>query len=306
MNLPNVIADRNVYTTLLAAIFCICILFTNTAYAQNEFSDPVHLPFILTDNGHTMLKGTINGVEGNFIFDTGAGLNMLTKDFADTINDLEKTDGFYTAYRATGEKLQVDLWRADHFQIGPYKLKEEIFSVYDIDFPLDGLISLTVFKGIPITIDYKNEVLVIESDKSMMERINEAEAIIPIQISEERGKTLGISTYVHLDNKLKLQVNLDSGAGFDVFRFSSRYMDPLGIDSSRVEHEFQKSDFKPEEGNDYYYTKIPRMSTSNGKIDINNFKATFIDGLIYEGIMGINWLGDKITIDIPNKRLIVN
>lgn len=47
---------------------------------------------------------------------------------------------------------------------------------------------------------------------------------------------------------------------------------------------------------------------ANGQPSINkeNFKATFIDGLIYQGIMCINWLGDKITIDMANERIIVN
>lgn len=285
-------------------IFIQCILFTITAYSQD--TEPIRLPFVLTDGGHTMIKANINGVEGNFIFDTGAGMNMLTKNFADSVSDLEKTDGFHTGHRATGEEIQTDIWKADHFAIDQYKLKDELFSVYDIDFPFDGLISLTVFKDVPVTIDYKNEELVVESEASMEKKIKQAETILPIQISVDQEKTVGISTYIHLDNKLKLQVKLDSGAGFDVYRFNARYMEPLGIDSSQVEHEFQTSIFKPEEGNDYYYAKIPMMSTSNGKIDVQDFKATFIDDLIYEGIMGINWLGDKITIDVPNKRLIIN
>src|SRR5690625_78350 len=170
----------------------------------------MRFPFALTDEGHTIIKATINGAEGTFLFDTGAGLNMLTKNFADSISDLEKTDGFYTGHRATGEEVQMDIWKAGHFAIDQYSLKDEFFSVYDIDFPLDGLISLTVFKDVPVTIDYKNEELVVESEESMEKRIEQAETILPIQLSLDRGKTVGISTYIHLDNKLKLQVKLDS------------------------------------------------------------------------------------------------
>ncbi|MTI87324.1 MAG: hypothetical protein FH748_05080 [Balneolaceae bacterium] len=288
----------------LILVFIQCLLFTNTACSQD--TKPIHLPFIMTEDGHTLIKATINGVEGNFIFDTGAGLNLLTKTFVDSIGNLEKTDGFYTAFRATGEKVQVDLWRAGHVEIGAYELEKEIFSVYDIDIPLAGLISLTAFKNAPITIDYEDKVLVVESDESVEKRIKKSKAVIPVQISKEQGKTLGISTSVLLDNKLTLHVKLDSGAGFDVYRFNARYMAPLGIDSTQVEHEYKQSIFKPKEGNDYYYTKIPEMSTLNGEIETGDLNATFIDGLIYEGIMGINWLGDKITIDILNERLIIN
>ncbi len=113
--------------SILILIFIQCILFTVTVYSQDG---PIHLPFELTEDGHTMIKATINGMEGNFIFDTGAGLNMLTKTFADSVRNLEKTDGFYTGHRATGEEVQLDIWKADHFAINQYKLKDEFFSVY--------------------------------------------------------------------------------------------------------------------------------------------------------------------------------
>lgn len=287
---------------LLALTF---ILFTNSVNSQNRTDGPVTIPMVLTEEGHTMVQATVHGVEGNFIFDTGAGLNMLTKKFSETISDLEETDSFYTGHRATGEKLQLDLWRTGQVEVGSYTLKDELFSVYDIDFPLAGLLSLSIFKDVPITIDYENELLIAESGESLEERIDRADAVIPIQILANRGRAWSIFVHIHLNNHLKLQVKLDSGAGFDVYRFNARYMEPLGIDSSRVDHEYKRSDFVPEEGNNYYYTQIPEMSTLNGEAGVRDFEATFIEGLIYEGIMGINWLGDQITVDIPNERLIV-
>lgn len=102
-------------------------------------------------------------------------------------------------------------------------------------------------------------------------------------------------------------MNLDSGAGFNVFRFSSRYMEKLGIDASKTEKIYRASDFKPTEGNNYYFTNLNKISAeANPKISAKNFKATFIEGLIYEAIGSINWLGDKITIDIQKKNLIIN
>jgi len=47
------------------------------------------------------------------------------------------------------------------------------------------------------------------------------------------------------------------------------------------------------------------MSTSNDRVKIRDVNAQFIDGLIYEGIVSMNWLGNAITVDIENKQLIV-
>lgn len=284
----------------------LCILFCLNSFGQDRVSKTVTIPFTLLGSGHILIKAKINNVEGNFIFDTGAGLNLLTKKFADNIKDLKHTDGFYTGHRATGEEIVADLWDTESFEFGGQKLNAEKFTVIDLDFPVDGLISLLPFRNIPITIDYKNKVLTLETEKSAKELAKKGMSV-PIQISDDLGKTLGIATYVKLNDTLVVQMNLDSGAGFNVFRFNSRYMKSLGIDPSKTETKYQKSDFKPTEGNNYYYTTLSTINAqSNNKISASNFKATFIDGLIYEAIGSINWLGDKITIDIQNKNMIIN
>lgn len=283
----------------------IILFFTQIGYSQVKVKDQIVVPFKLSSNGHIIIKAKVNGVEGNFVFDTGAGLNLLTKNFADKIENLESTNNFYTGHRATGEALEVDLWKSETLRIGEFQIKNPTFAVYDIDFPFAGLISLTPFRENPITIDFTNKVLTIESEKSLQELKNADVTEIPLQLSSDRGITLDIFTYILLDDDLKLQVGLDSGAGFDAYRFNSRYMDNLDIDSTNVESTFRKSAFKPEEGNYYYKANVAKMTTENGNIEVEDFKTTFVDGLIYEGIMGINWLGDQITIDIPEKKLFV-
>lgn len=284
----------------------LCLLLFLNSFGQDRISKTVNIPFTLLGSGHILVKAKINNIEGNFIFDTGAGLNLLTKKFADNIKDLKKTDGFYTGHRATGEQIIADFWDTESFEIGNQKLNAQKFTIIDMDFPVDGLISLLPFRNIPISIDYKNKVLILETEKSVKELAKKGISL-PIQVSDELGKALDIATYVKLDDKLVVQMNLDSGAGFNVFRFNSRYMQSLGIDPSKTEVKYQKSDFKPTEGNNYYYTNLSKIAAqSNNKISASDFKATFIEGLIYEAIGSINWLGDKITIDIQNRNMIIN
>ena len=281
-----------------------CILMSTILHAQTRVSKPVSIPFTLTPQGHILIKANINGVAGSFIFDTGAGLNMLTKKFADKVSGLKKTDGFYTGHRATGEAIVTDLWMADSIGIGSLTLPNQVITVLDVDFPIDGLISLTPFKSTPVTIDYTKKLLIVESTASTSQLLK-AGTPVPIQLSDEWGITLCISTYVRLANALTLQVVLDSGAGANVFRFSARYMDKLGIDSAKTTHKYLKSEFNPLVGNNYYRTSLPTLSAGGGVAEKKDFNATFIEGLIYEGITCVNWLGNKITIDVPNKRLIV-
>lgn len=111
------------------------ILFLSiTAFSQTK------IPFTLTDGGHTLVKAKVNGVEGTFIFDTGAGLNMVTKKFADKVATLQKTDEFYTGHRATGEAIETDLYLTKTIEMGDFTVSGQMTSVIDIDFPIDGLI----------------------------------------------------------------------------------------------------------------------------------------------------------------------
>lgn len=288
------------------ALLFLLITLSLNSFGQNKTSKTITIPFELLGSGHILVTAKVNNIEGKFIFDTGAGLNLLTKKFANKVTDLKKTDGFHTGHRATGEAIVSDLWDSESLEIGGFTSKAQKFTTIDMEFPVDGLISLLPFKEAPFTIDYKNKVLVLETEKSLT-ALAKTGTSLPIQVSSNLDKTLTFATYVKVNDKLTLQMNMDSGAGFNVFRFSSRYMEKLSVDSTKVERKYRASDFKPTEGNNYYFTNLNKISpASSDKIKAENFKATFIDGLIYEAIGSINWLGDKITIDLKNKVLIIN
>tara|TARA_B100000678_G_scaffold86267_1_gene71803 strand:- start:3847 stop:4722 length:876 start_codon:yes stop_codon:yes gene_type:complete len=281
------------------------LLFSTVFYAQHYTKEKIEIPFKLSPNGHIMIKASVNGVPGNFVFDTGAGMNLLTKDFADKIDSLEKTTHFYTGHRATGEAITSDLYQSEVLKIANFSIEDEQFAVYDIDFPLDGLISLTPLQQKAFTVNFEENKLVIESEESLRRRKENIKFEMPLEINNDRNVKVSVGTIVQLDS-LELHVGLDSGAGFDVYRFNSRYMEDLGIDSTQVESKYIPSSFKPEQGNQYYFAEVSRLSDLKVNAEQIGFRATFIDGLIYEGIMGINWIGEIITFDMPAKRILVN
>ena len=281
------------------------LLFSTVFYAQHYTKEKIEIPFKLSPNGHIMIKASVNGVPGNFVFDTGAGMNLLTKDFADKIGNLEKTTHFYTGHRATGEAITSDLYQSEVLKIANFSIEDEQFAVYDIDFPLDGLISLTPLQQKAFTVNFEENKLVIESEESLRRRKENIKFEMPLEINNDRNVKVSVGTIVQLDS-LELHVGLDSGAGFDVYRFNSRYMEDLGIDSTQVESKYIPSSFKPEQGNQYYFAEVSRLSDLKVNAEQIGFRATFIDGLIYEGIMGINWIGEIITFDMPAKRILVN
>ena len=68
-------------------IVTLLILISSLTYSQEKIKTQIKIPFTLTQSGHIVIAAEVNGIKGNFILDTGAGINLLTKDFADKIAD---------------------------------------------------------------------------------------------------------------------------------------------------------------------------------------------------------------------------
>jgi hypothetical protein len=289
------------YSCTKSGFLLICILLIRSlSYAQST------IPFDVTPQGHILVKAKINGIEGNFIFDTGAGLTLITKKFSDKIGKLHKQDGTYTGFRATGEKLNAELYDAQTVALGEFVEHNPVLTIFDVDLgTIDGLISLMSFRKQPLTIDYTNKKLVFETEKSLS-AIRKAGHHIPLQLEESRDKALTLFAYFMVNNKLNLQLSMDSGAGSNSYRFNSKYITALGVDTVNAKKLVIPSEFDPKIKTIIYQSTVNSIAAkASPAVDCKDVNASFIDGLIYDGIISINWLGKQITFDLQQKDMIV-
>ncbi len=271
-----------------AAGLLILLLFASKMNAQ--------IPFELNENGHIIIKAKINGVEGKFIFDTGAGVNAVFTKFSHKIEN-KKTNNFFVAHRATGEELSVDLYDANSLEVNNKKFDHQQYAIIDLEFgDIDGLISLQPFRSTPVTIDYQNQ-------KILFDKPTKNEKSIDIQIGDYAGRAIDIFTYVQLNDTLNIQTLLDSGSGKKSFWFSSKLMEPLHLNKADFKIVPITSDFKKQ--NNYYMGKLAKLNAPNGLHQIEGLDVAFVDGLIYEGKTGIDWLGKVLTIDIAKRKIFI-
>lgn len=267
------------------------------------------LPFEMAPSGHMLIKAKVNGVEGNFILDTGAGITLLTKKFSTRLTNLQKLNREYTAFRATGEKITADLYTTDQIMIAGFKDANPNLMIFDVDFgPIDGLISLMTFKNQPFTIDYEQKKVIIETPASLKTRKARG-YILPLQIESSRDITLDIFTFVQVNKKMTLQFLIDSGAGTNVFHINAKHLQELGVDvsdTSKVVKRTRKSEFNKEIETSIYSTEISGITaTYYPQISVSKPKVSFIEGLIYDGTSSLNWFGKLITINVAGKEMIV-
>lgn len=284
-------------------ILLIWAIFTSRAFAQTE------IPVNVLDSGHLLVKAKFNDVEGNFIFDTGAGMTAVTKTFADKLSGVTSQDGGYTGFRATGERLDLDLFYVSDITLGAYKKVKPEIAIIDANFGgIDGIIALNIFDNNPFTIDLTAKVIRLENAKQMAS-IKKTAKVIPIQLEDSRGKSLTTFGYFKVNDALTLQLALDSGAGKNVFRLNSKLMQKLHVDvtdTTRVKKIEKRSEINEAVVSSIYKTQLKKLSPSEAPtISTTDFPVQFVDGLIYDGIIWINWLGKQLTFDIAHKELLV-
>ncbi len=86
---------------------------------------------------------------------------------------------------------------------------------------IDGLISLAMLYDTEFIIDYTQKVLLFPKEKLTGNKV------LDIQLFTHADQSLDISTYILLNNKYKINVLPDSGAGNDSFWLIDRLMNIL-------------------------------------------------------------------------------
>ncbi|WP_313265201.1 hypothetical protein [Sphingobacterium sp.] len=87
MNIFKIVLTRQFYFNVIATIILPFITFAQS------------IPLQLLPSGHILVEAEIEGKRGNFIFDTGGGINLFFDDFAKELKKNESYN-FLTAFRA--------------------------------------------------------------------------------------------------------------------------------------------------------------------------------------------------------------
>ena len=178
---------------------------------------------------------TVNGVPGDFLFDTGGGITLLSKDFAPKVECTYW--GRNTGYNMFGKR--GDDAHCDGVQLKAGEVTLTPVSVGHIDFgdqfpgdkAPDGLLSLDAFDGKAITIDQVAGTLTIETPSSLAERVAPMKELPMRLVRDCSARCLNAFLAVPTP-KGQTWLILDSGAG-GVSLIARDYADAFGLDSAK-------------------------------------------------------------------------
>lgn len=178
---------------------------------------------------------TINGVPGDFLFDTGGGVTLLSKEYASKIEC--RYWGRNTGYNMFGKR--GDDAHCDGVQLMAGDVALTPVSVGHIDFgdqfsgdkAPDGLLSLDAFDGKAITIDQVAGTLTIETPSSLAERVASMKELPMRLVRDCSARCLNAFVAVPTPKGTTWLI-LDSGAG-GVSLIARDYADAFGLDSAK-------------------------------------------------------------------------
>jgi hypothetical protein len=190
---------------------------------------------------------TVNGVPGDFLFDTGGGVTLLAKDFAPKVACTYW--GRNTGYNMFGKR--GDGPHCDGVQLVAGDVALTPVSVGQMDFTgqfpgdkaPDGLLSLDAFDGKAITIDQAAGTLTIETAESLAERVA-GMTELPMRLVRDCSARC-LDAFVAVPTpKGRTWLILDSGAG-GVSLIARDYADAFGLDSARKMGQQLRVDIAP-------------------------------------------------------------
>lgn len=176
----------------------------------------------------------INGQRGEFLFDSAAGLSIVSPTFAERIGCTPR--GRTVGFRMFGDR--VDMARCDDVSLGlgSYRSTALNAGVLDItpylqegQMPQDGMLGLDAFDGRVVTLDVGHNALIVETPESFAARIAGA-AEVPARIAREaQGGALAVNIGLPTPNTGTAWFELDSGNGGTVL-VSKHLASEFGLD----------------------------------------------------------------------------
>jgi hypothetical protein len=272
----------------------LAVLLTVPAFAGEK--EATTLPFTTDPDGVVIVPVVLGGaIHADMFLDTGAGLDGLAPSIVEKLHG--KPAGVFTVFRLGGERLDLLLFIIPELRIGPIVKKNALVSAWAVfdQWHFAGVISMNDFRQQAFTFDFPNKQIIFETRRSLRDRLKSG-APIPLKFDDERGIALDLFPEVLVGDQVG-QCEMDTGTPDSAF--SIRYMEPLGISKDGKDVTKQASGA--------YLTTVPQLAlAADPSIRQMQAKVEFGD-IIYDCVLGVHfWSGRSVTVDIPNKRLIVS
>ncbi|AZZ36975.1 hypothetical protein CIK05_09280 [Bdellovibrio sp. qaytius] len=295
---------------------CITVLavFLQSCAAKEVMTDNTNniAPFKYAGRYMIKIPVTLNKLDKTFfIFDTGIGVNILSKKLCDQYGC--KITSHHSGKRMSGQQLEIPMSTLSSLTFAGKEMKDIPVAIwemngflpnYDDCKDIEGFLSLGFFRDKAFTMDYKKGEFILETPEGLNARAKSGH-VIPITINED-GPAITIFMPLTLPDGTKIKVEIDLGG--DILTLNEKYMDLLKVDRKAKNVRAEKQN--DETGHPYvrYYTDIagPIAPTAAPMLKQSNLSLMF-QKIIYDGLIANDYMKHfTVTYDLANSRIILN
>jgi hypothetical protein len=225
----------------------------------------------------------------NFIFDTGGGETFISPEIAKMLR--RPVYGRNTGFRMRGERIEFQ--RCDDVKLNisgidfhlPQVAVWDIMSILPKNFPkLDGVVSLHTFSRNKLTLDLRNNQLLVETDRSFKRTIRAMTPVAAIFSTGLQGREINLFIDISIRSK-------DYRFLFDTGNIDKTKLVP----STAIEM-----------GLKYDSETKERLEVGKIKLKIGQKLIEtegVIENVIYDGVLDFGFISQSVyTIDISNRK----
>jgi predicted aspartyl protease len=246
------------------------------------------------------------GIQTRFILDTGIGLNLISEALAARIG-CQPDGSAFTGQRMSGQPVTIPLGTLSSLDIGEHVSGDVRVGIFDMHAmagleQVEGFLSLTRFRSLPMTIDYSAGLVILEDQASLSRRARRGTSV-PVQVDDDSCSTR-LLLPLELPSGRVITVEVDTGSE-GVILDESLAAD-VGVD-------LHDQSIRVREGTDetgHHYARY--FATASGDISVVGAPhcrvtapGVMFQKIIYDGLVGDGFLrGFTTTYDVANERMI--
>ena len=272
---------------LLAALVAIGVGVGVPVYAQTSEPRAV-VPVSDLINGLKTIEAEIGGVKVSAVFDTGAGISFVGKAVADQIGC--KPFGQLAGVRMTGELVKVPWCGYLKVSAGGVEGRDAVGYFDNANILPEGwsIVSLNAFADGPITLDWPDNQLILESEVSLAERTKDLVAS-PLYLQRVLAG-IALDPFFEVETGGEpLRILLDSGSGAGNILAPHAFVQ-LGLDAPEV----------IKEGQPVQPVSLDLTVAGRRMVGIE----VHAEDIIYDGNFGATFLSKNVvTLDFASQRI---
>lgn len=246
------------------------------------------------------------GIQTRFILDTGIGLNLISEALAGRIG-CQPDGSTFTGQRMSGQAVTIPLGTLSSLDIGDHASRDVRVGIFDMHAmagldQVEGFLSLTYFRSLPITIDYSAGLVILEDETSLSLRTKRGTSVAA-QVDDD-GCSTRLLLPLELSSGRRITVEVDTGSE-GVILDESLAAD-VGVD---LHHQSVRTHEGTDETGQQFARYFAKVSGNISVMGAPHCRVIAPDvmfqKIIYGGLVGDRFLRSfTTTYDVANERMI--